>query len=65
MNAKHLILTHFSQRYPKIFKLDEEDVEALGDIKVVMAFDSMRIGIDQFERIHDLRNEIADSMPDE
>jgi ribonuclease Z len=62
MNAMNLILTHFSQRYPRVFKLDADDLSALGDIKVVLAFDSMRIGLDDFERMSGQREMIAMSM---
>ncbi len=41
MNAKTLILTHFSQRYPKIppLKLNESDT----DEAIAFAFDFMRV----------------------
>ena len=39
MSAKHVILTHFSQRYPKFPLIPDE--ECLG---VVVAFDLMKVG---------------------
>ena len=65
MQAKNLLLTHFSQRYPKMFKLDEKDLKSLSDVKVAMAFDSMRVGLDQFAEIHEQRLLISNVLGEE
>lgn len=45
MDAKALVLTHFSQRYPKIPPLNkkERDEKALRDMPIAFAFDFMRL----------------------
>jgi ribonuclease Z len=43
MKARSLILTHFSQRYPKIPRID---LEGKYEIPIVIAFDFMRLGKD-------------------
>lgn len=45
MKAKALVLTHFSQRYPKIpsFNLDGRDENTLRDLTITIAFDFMRL----------------------
>lgn len=65
MNTKNLILTHFSQRYPRTFTLDDDDVKKIGGMNIAMAFDSMRIGLDDFEVINGLRQPIAAILPEE
>lgn len=48
MNAKNIILTHFSQRYAKIPVIDEEEfVEA----RVGIAFDNMKVTPKDFDRL--------------
>lgn len=42
MGAKRLLLTHFSQRYPKLTRISS----AAGDLPVGMAFDLMTMGVD-------------------
>lgn len=48
MNAKALVLTHFSQRYPKIPLLEDEDHHEKR-IPVVVAFDFMRLTPDSLQ----------------
>jgi ribonuclease Z len=45
MDAKALILTHFSQRYPKIPPLNkkERDVQMLAEVPIAFAFDFLRL----------------------
>jgi ribonuclease Z len=45
MDAKALILTHFSQRYPKIPPLNkkERDVQTLAEVPIAFAFDFLRL----------------------
>jgi len=44
MNAKSLVLTHFSQRYPKLPPLNEsKDEEKANEIPIAFAFDFMRL----------------------
>jgi ribonuclease Z len=47
MDAKSLVLTHFSQRYPKIppLNLNERD-QALQGLPIVIAFDLMKLHLD-------------------
>ena len=45
MNAKHLILTHFSQRYPKLPTFKEEDAMK----NVTVSFDFMTLRMSQLE----------------
>jgi len=42
MNAKSLVLTHFSQRYPKISQMKRTKDQEIG-IPIVFAFDFMRL----------------------
>ena len=44
--AKRVVLTHFSQRYPKFPKLDEHELESGG---VAVAFDGCAVGLDDFQ----------------
>jgi len=46
MNAERILLTHFSQRYPKLPKQESNNV--------VVAFDGMVIRLGQFQRFHSL-----------
>ena len=49
MNVKNLLLTHFSQRYPKI-----PDLKELGEgseMQIGIAFDLMRIGLQTFRKL--------------
>lgn len=47
MNAKHVVLTHFSQRYPKIPELGEN----LNGQSVTVAFDMMRCKVGHLQRM--------------
>jgi ribonuclease Z len=41
--AKRVVLTHFSQRYPKFPKIDEHELEGAS---VAVAFDGLAVGLD-------------------
>ena len=47
MQAKNLLLTHFSQRYPKLPNISGVN----GEIKIGVAFDCMRIPFDDFWKL--------------
>jgi ribonuclease Z len=49
MRAKNVLLTHFSQRYPKIPNLEYLSSEA--GMNVGIAFDLMQIKKSQFQRL--------------
>ncbi|XP_017087107.2 ribonuclease Z, mitochondrial [Drosophila bipectinata] len=50
MNARHTILTHFSQRYAKCPRLpDAEDMK-----QVAIAFDNMQVTVDDLQHYHKL-----------
>ena len=48
MNAKNVMLTHFSQRYPKIPLIDEEK---FGKQNIGFAYDMMRINLVNFGKL--------------
>ncbi|KAI5476760.1 3' tRNA processing endoribonuclease [Pseudohyphozyma bogoriensis] len=48
MSAKHLLLTHFSARYPKLPPLNHVEGENVNEPIVAMAFDMMTLGLDEF-----------------
>jgi len=48
MNSKNILLTHFSQRYPKVPSFDEK---AYGNLNIGVAFDMMRMNLDNFEKL--------------
>ncbi|KAJ3212665.1 Zinc phosphodiesterase ELAC protein 2 [Entophlyctis luteolus] len=59
MNAKNLLLTHFSQRYPKLPKLSTEVLSTAGarmegKMSIGVAFDSMRIRLSEFPQLEHL-----------
>ncbi|KAI9354547.1 beta-lactamase-like protein [Zopfochytrium polystomum] len=52
MQAKNLLLTHFSQRYPKLPSAQKSVVEGPGGRLVIgAAFDSMRIRLSEFDKL--------------
>ena len=56
MNAKYVLLNHFSQRYPKLPRVQpipssERDVENKSNPKVALAFDLMTLPLRSFERV--------------
>lgn len=51
--VKHIVLTHFSQRYPKAIYLDEVK------IKPIIAFDGFRLRYSQLERVQNLQHIIT------
>ncbi|KAI9337231.1 beta-lactamase-like protein [Obelidium mucronatum] len=55
MNAKNLLLTHFSQRYPKLPVVDmKKHVSEDGGLAIGVAFDSMRIRLKEFKQLETL-----------
>jgi len=43
--AKRVVLTHFSQRYPKFPKIDEHELEG-ASVSLAVAFDGLAVGLD-------------------
>ena len=64
MNAKHVIITHFSQRYPTLPKTEIEESENLKG-KVIYAFDLMKISINDFEKFTSVRSELEEMLDKE
>ncbi|KAJ3231292.1 hypothetical protein HDU81_003898 [Chytriomyces hyalinus] len=58
MNAKNLLLTHFSQRYPKLPLLDASKMSSTAEdgrsLAVGIAFDSMRVRLSEFNQLEPL-----------
>ncbi|KAJ3026069.1 UNVERIFIED_CONTAM: hypothetical protein HDU68_006243 [Siphonaria sp. JEL0065] len=55
MKAKNLLLTHFSQRYPKLPEFDmKKHVAEDGGLAIGVAFDSMRIRLKEFKKLETL-----------
>jgi ribonuclease Z len=53
MGARRILLTHFSQRYPKLPVVDEkalEKGEGGKDVEVLFAFDMMRVRLGEFKQ---------------
>uniref|UniRef100_A0A1B0A187 Zinc phosphodiesterase ELAC protein 2 n=1 Tax=Glossina pallidipes TaxID=7398 RepID=A0A1B0A187_GLOPL len=54
MNAQHIILTHFSQRYAKLPRLqvnsDSEAIDSLTNVSI--AFDNMQVSIEDLQHFH-------------
>ncbi|KXX76880.1 Ribonuclease Z 1 [Madurella mycetomatis] len=56
MEARRILLTHFSQRYPKLPIVNEEslkkgdDGDSVKDVEVLFAFDHMRIRLGEFKQ---------------
>jgi len=50
MGARRVLLTHFSQRYPKIPVFDVEEHAGGHDMAVLMAFDHMRVRLGDFKK---------------
>lgn len=53
MNAKRVLLTHFSQRYPKVSKMED-----LGDMVAISAFDYMRVKVGDFVKVQEFSKAI-------
>jgi ribonuclease Z len=49
MNAKNLLLTHFSQRFPKVPKMQSE--EGMEQMNIGLAFDLMRVDLHDFRKL--------------
>ncbi|KAI8612015.1 beta-lactamase-like protein [Chytriomyces sp. MP71] len=59
MKARNLLLTHFSQRYPKLPRLDASKISSAADetghrMHVGIAFDSMRVRLSEFGQLEAL-----------
>ncbi|XP_073831185.1 ribonuclease Z [Musca autumnalis] len=52
MNAKHIILTHFSQRYAKLPRLSVDENNTCTMSNVSIAFDNMQISLDDLQHFH-------------
>lgn len=65
MGAWRTILTHFSQRYPKVPKLDDVTVERLGRGRAAFAFDLMSVDFTRLEELPHLVPALRDCFPDE
>ncbi|KAH6849688.1 hypothetical protein B0I37DRAFT_369596 [Chaetomium sp. MPI-CAGE-AT-0009] len=52
MDARRILLTHFSQRYPKLPVVDERALktDASRDVEVLFAFDMMRVRLGEFKQ---------------
>ncbi|KAB5516948.1 hypothetical protein GE09DRAFT_1066587 [Coniochaeta sp. 2T2.1] len=50
MRAKNVLLTHFSQRYPKLPEIQNEGERGEGEAPVVFAFDFMRVRLGEFRK---------------
>jgi ribonuclease Z len=54
MQARRILLTHFSQRYPKLPNVNEEALKGNGDagrdVEVLFAFDMMKVRLGEFKQ---------------
>ena len=62
MNAKHLLLTHFSQRYPKTSFTKQT---TLSNCPIAFAFDMMTIPLSEFKKLEEYHLEIAELFKSE
>lgn len=65
MGAWRTILTHFSQRYPKIPKLDDKTMRKLYECRAAVAFDLMCVDLTQLEDLPKIMPAVRDCFPDE
>lgn len=65
MGAWRTILTHFSQRYPKIPKLDDGVVRDLRRGRACVAFDLMCVDFARLEELPNVVTAVRDCFPDE
>lgn len=65
MGAWRTILTHFSQRYPKIPKLDNSKVEQLKIARASIAFDLMCVDFSRLEELPRVVPALRDCFPNE
>ncbi|OIW33021.1 hypothetical protein CONLIGDRAFT_558790, partial [Coniochaeta ligniaria NRRL 30616] len=69
MRAKNVLLTHFSQRYPKLPEVSNAGGGKEGDAPVVFAFDFMRVRLGEFGRAKEflgaLRRLYADEVKED
>lgn len=49
MRARRVLLTHFSQRYPKIPVFNAGDNNSVAEMQVLVAFDQMRVRLSDFK----------------
>ncbi|CDF36881.1 unnamed protein product [Chondrus crispus] len=64
MGAWRTILTHFSQRYPRIPKLDDATVARLDQDRAAFAFDLMSVDFTRLEEIPEVVPAMLDLFPD-
>lgn len=59
MKAKHILLTHFSARYPKLPPLEQVDQEVGSndgdEAKVAIAFDLCTLRLSEFDKMKELQ----------
>lgn len=65
MNAWRTILTHFSQRYPRIPPLNNEMIKKMYDRRACVAFDLMCVDLTRLEELPRITAAVRDSFPDE
>lgn len=65
MGAWRTILTHFSQRYPKIPKLDNSILNQMRKARAAIAFDLMCIDFSRLEELPQVTPALRDCFPDE
>lgn len=71
MRARRVLLTHFSQRYPKIgnWRVDEKDGPGVEDQVTLMAFDHMCVKLGDFKKaelfLPALRNFLEDTIDED
>lgn len=62
MGAWRTVLTHFSQRYPKVPALDEDTINRMRDVDATVACDFMRIPFSRLEELPALTPAIRDAF---
>lgn len=65
MGAWRTILTHFSQRYPKIPKLSDETVEQMRRSRAVFSFDLMFVDFSRLKELPRVVPALRDCFPEE
>lgn len=65
MGAWRTILTHFSQRYPKIPKLDNSTIDQLRAARASIAFDLMCVDFSRLEELPQIVPALRDCFPEE
>lgn len=65
MRARRVLLTHFSQRYPKIARIDSTESKAVKDQAVLFAFDHMRVKLGEWRAAQQFWPALKTAIPDE